>query len=409
MDKEVKRERAIRLMEAYLENNLTTAEYAELWEILSGHFEDEHFRSVLTAFWENTAFNQVVIPPEVWDKNFLLLKEQLENKNTLQRQKTIVRRLYRFKWAAAVLLLVSTGFTLFFILNRKQPASIAADKKIPPAQLSETVSIKDKAFLTLADGTHILLDSTTTGTIAKQGKTRVIKQNVQELVYQPEGNNTNQLMYNTLTTARGGTYKLTLADGTKVWLNAASSIKFPASFNGKDRRVAISGEVYFEVAKDPSRRFKVSVVPKPTAGEMEIEVTGTRFNINSYSNENAVRTALLEGSVRLNTVSNTRVLKPGQQASYFTTGEVNVANKTDIEETVAWKDGNFQFDNTDISYVMRQLERWYDINVSYTGNINKHFSGTIPRSTSLLKVLDILQRTGEVKFEVEGNKITVSP
>jgi transmembrane sensor len=258
-------------------------------------------------------------------------------------------------------------------------------------------------MLTLADGSQIMLDSAANGVLAQQGNTNIVKQQDGQLSYNSKGIPEAAIAYNTLTTPPGGQYKLTLPDGSKVWLNAASSIKYPTAFIGNTRQVETTGEVYFEIAKDASKPFKV------LQNEMEVEVLGTHFNINGYIDEAVFRTTLLEGSIKITTPKGNDILKPGQQAQVQKTGVVKIINDADLEETMAWKDGNFYFENSDIYTVMRQIARWYDVDVTYKGTVSKHFLGTISRNVNLSQVLSMLQQTGEVKFKIEGRKVIVMP
>ena len=214
---------------------------------------------------------------------------------------------------------------------------------------------------------------------------------------------TPETLYNTISTPNGGDYQLVLADGSKVWLNAASSLRFPANFVGRERKVELTGEAYFEVAKNPAMPFKVKL------NGMEVEVLGTHFNINSYADESAIRTTLLEGSIKINRPHASSLLKPGQQAMMDKNGQISVINDADLDEAVAWKDGKFQFDRADIHNVMRQLARWYNIDVEYKGTVASHFGGTISRDVNLSKVLGMLHLTGEVKFQVQDKKVIVMP
>jgi transmembrane sensor len=223
------------------------------------------------------------------------------------------------------------------------------------------------------------------------------------LSYNTLKNKSSEVVYNTISTPRGGQYQLMLADGSKVWLNAASSLRFPASFVGKERKVELLGEAYFEVAKNAKMPFKVKV------NGMEVEVLGTHFNINSYENESTIRTTLLEGSVKINKNNSSSLLKPGQQAQMNKAGEIKIINDADVEEAIAWKEGKFQFDRADIHDIMRQLTRWYDVDVEYKGTVSSHFGGTISRDVNLSQVLNMLHLTGEVKFQVEDRKVVVMP
>jgi transmembrane sensor len=306
--------------------------------------------------------------------------------------------------AAAVVLLVFISSAIYFLgnTNRRNNTDITKNNKLLEHK-NDRLPGGDKALLTLADGSQIALDSAGNGILAQQGNTKITKNQDGQLIYTSTGPGTNEIAYNTLETPRGGQFKITLPDGSKVWLNAASSLKYPAAFIGNERKVEITGEAYFEIAKDVSKPFKVQL------NQMEVEVLGTHFNINGYADEDVVRTTLLEGSVKINTKDRNNFLKPGQQAQLQKTGRIKLINDTDLEETMAWKDGNFQFENSDINTVMRQITRWYDVDIEYKGRVTKHFIGTISRNVNLSQVLTMLQQTGEVKFIIEGKKVVVMP
>jgi ferric-dicitrate binding protein FerR (iron transport regulator) len=196
-------------------------------------------------------------------------------------------------------------------------------------------------------------------------------------------------------------YQLILPDRTKVWLNSASTITYPTAFNSKQRNVSITGEAYFEVAKDKERPFHVAV------NDMNIEVLGTHFNINSYANETDVKTTLLEGSIKLTTGNYNTVLKPGEQAQLGKNGRVNILQSEDMEQVMAWKKGYFNFKNAELPMVMRQLERWYDIDVHYEGEISqRHFQGELPRSMTLQEVLIVLQEV-KIKYKINGKMLII--
>jgi ferric-dicitrate binding protein FerR (iron transport regulator) len=259
-----------------------------------------------------------------------------------------------------------------------------------------------KAMLTLADGTVVPLDSASTGTLAKQGNTQVLNANG-HLSYKAQGN-TAEVMYNKVMTPHGGQYQLTLADGSHVWLNAASSIRFPTAFTGKERLVEVTGEVYFEIAKQASQPFSVRV------NDIDVKVLGTSFNIMAYSDEQAVKTTLVEGAVQLTHNGQSSVLKPGLQASLSAQDKQFVITPADMEQTLAWKEGKFRFRNTNIKTIMRQLSRWYDMDVSYQGDVSDiDLTGVISRREDADKLLKALETTQRVHFEVKGNKITVIP
>ncbi len=267
----------------------------------------------------------------------------------------------------------------------------------------------NKAVLTLANGRQIILNNARNGSLAAQGNTDFIKKGEGRLVYNAKANTdkaTAELAYNTISTPRGGQYQVVLPDGSHVWLNAASSIRFPAAFTGKDREVAITGEAYFEVAHNKVKPFRVSV------NGQTVEVLGTHFNINAYTDEPSMKTTLLEGRVRITKDNRVAMLKPGEQATIAGAGNFKIET-VNTEEAVAWKDGLFQFKDATLLIVMRQLSRWYDVRVEYEGNMPKTvFSGKLHRNVNASQVLEILKYFN-VNFRIEGTgvqkKIIVTP
>jgi ferric-dicitrate binding protein FerR (iron transport regulator) len=219
-----------------------------------------------------------------------------------------------------------------------------------------------------------------------------------------ESSGTAKESFHTLVTPRGGQYQLLLPDGSKVWLNAASSVRFPTSFSGKERHVELTGEAYFEIAKDASRPFRVDA-----PGGMQVEVLGTHFNIMSYTDENAINTTLLEGSVKVREGSVSSLLRPGEQASLNKASDGISVSNADVDETIAWKNGLFRFEGATIEAVMKQIARWYDVEVIYKGSVSKHFRGMISRSVDISQVIKMLELTSEVHFKIDGKTITVMP
>ena len=323
----------------------------------------------------------------------ILTKEQIW-KNILKRtreQKVVPllkRKVIRLAAAAIVIGMLAGTYLLF---QDKKEVKVIAERKadINPGSY--------KARLTLADGRTITLDSAGTGELAKEGTTAIVNKSGQ-LVYR-SGEKQHEVLYNTLNTARGEAYSIVLADGTKVWLNSGSSIKFPVTFNDNERKVEITGELYFEVAKNAGRPFKVNI-----AGKGEVEVLGTHFNVSAYEDETAIKTTLLEGLVRVN---NSVILKPGQQV--IAAGAITVDSNVDIEKIVAWKENVFLFSADNIQTVMKQIERWYDVEIEFKGEVSdRHFTGIISRNNKVSEVLKMLQGTGKIQFEITGKKIIVS-
>jgi ferric-dicitrate binding protein FerR (iron transport regulator) len=274
-------------------------------------------------------------------------------------------------------------------------------KKISVHNFKNDVSPgNNKAILTLADGSSIILDDARDGAITQQGGTKVIKIGG-KLAYHTTGNS-SEIEYNTITTPRGGQYQVELPDGSRVWINAASSLRFPTAFTGNERRVEINGEAYFEVAKNKSMPFIVKV------NDAKVEVLGTHFNINAYDDEGIMTTTLLEGSVKFVSSDKISILKPGQQSQLSKDGQVKLINDVDIDKVMAWKNGLFVFDNSDLETVMRQLSRWYDIDVVFrTRNVATSFVGEIPRTSKLSDILKVFELASKLQFEIAGKKVIV--
>lgn len=301
----------------------------------------------------------------------------------------------RMAAAAAVLVLISAGIYGWRQMGSKEPAPvIARQNDVPPGS--------NKAMLHLADGTVVTLDSAG-NQVFRQGGTTINQQNGQ-LRYNANDPNATTVSFNTLATPRGGQYSVTLPDGSKVWLNSASSLRFPTAFAGSERRVELTGEAYFEVAKNAKQPFKVTLEDKTT-----IEVLGTHFNVNAYKDEPAISTTLLEGAVRLTNGKERITIKPGERAQLKEGGTKFVIDRPDVDRVIAWKNGFFQFNGDNITLIMKQLSRWYDIEPVYAGNMNmKDYSGYISRNSNISEVLKMLELTNEIKFKVEGRKVTVS-
>lgn len=319
--------------------------------------------------------------------------------------------IYRRNWfrAAAVVLIVVLGAAFYYWrqpLSDQQLAEKAPDAPLP----IQVVPGGNKALLTLADGSTIILDSASNGLLGTQGNIKIQKLENGLLAYEVNGKTITEndaAFYNTISTPRGGQYKVTLSDGTTVWLNAASSIRFPVVFTGAQRLVEVTGETYFEVAKNASKPFKVKTV------NQEVEVLGTHFNINAYEDEATIKTTLLEGKVKVMVPGNAatqsaRFLKPGQQSGISKSGQINIINNADTEEAVAWVKGRFQFENTDLRSMLRQFARWYDVEVEYRGPVDLYFTGQLTRNEQVTKVFKQLELTGEVHFRMEGRKVIVT-
>lgn len=319
-------------------------------------------------------------------------------------KKTFIRNWQR---AAAVIFFVLAGAILWWISGNHEN-----NEKEPVAAVQHSIDVspgKNGAILKLADGREVVLDSLADGVVATQLGTKVELKNGQ-LVYDAGKKNPGEILYNTMTTPKGRQFQLVLPDGTRVWLNAASSITYPASFTGNSRRVKVSGEAYFEVTKMKDMPFHVTINDRA-----EVEVLGTHFNINSYEDEQDIKATLLEGSIRTSVVGSGKkteyvTLKPGQQAEITDNKKIKLNESVNTDHVMAWKNGLFNFENASLEEVMRQLSRWYNIEVVYEREIPRMvFGGEMSRNVSLAGLLNGLERAG-VHFRIEkGERLIVMP
>lgn len=308
--------------------------------------------------------------------------------------------------AAAVLVLAAASF--FWFINRKHGNDAVVKEKtekIDTVIPNDAAPGKTKASLTLANGKTVVLDSTVMGEVAQQGGTEVLNTKG-TLMYQRSNEEPSDVLFNTLSTKNAETYSVVLADGTKAWLNTGAMIRYPVTFTGSERKVEISGEVYFEVAHDKSKPFIVHTTGKQGEG-MDVQVLGTHFNIRAYHDEVEIKTTLLEGAVKVKQVNKETLLQPGQQAQ-VSNGKTKVIRDVNVDAVIAWKNGWFNFNNADITEVGRELSKWYNIEVVYAGaKPIQRFVGDIPRNLMLSEVIDMLEKTGSVRFRIEGKKLIV--
>lgn len=312
-----------------------------------------------------------------------------------------VHHLHRWGWAAAVILLIAAGA---WLINRQSPSRSNANMAATsPLDVDPGTH---GAVLTLADGSQMVLDSAGNGVITRQNGTSVILKN-DGLQYAPEEAGAEDMKYNTITTSRGRQFKVILPDGTKVWINAASTLRFPVAFNGESRVVELSGEAYFEVAKNALQPFRVQV-----PGRIDLDVLGTAFNVHAYGNEQKSFTTLVEGAVRVSLPGKSGsavVLKPGDQLQAGSNA-MELVNNANVDKAIAWKNGLFNFEGVGLREMMRQLERWYNLEVVYEGNVpDVLFFGEMSRKLKLSDVLSGLERN-DVHFRLEeGRRLIVMP
>jgi ferric-dicitrate binding protein FerR (iron transport regulator) len=310
------------------------------------------------------------------------------------------RRIWRhYVVAASVVALFGLGvwsYTKYFSVAKTNTLSVLASDFKNDVKPGGT-----KAVLTLSDGSTVVLDSTGSGTVAQQGSAKIVRLDKGRLAYKTVNENSGEITYNTLTTPAAGQFSVTLPDGSKVWLNNASSLRYPVAFTGKTREVELKGEAYFEIARNAAQPFKVKV------GAMLVDVLGTTFNIAAYGDESHIRTTLLTGGVRVSEGAANTLLKPGEQVRVSPEGKFSAPQEVDADGVIAWKNGLFHFERADIHTVMRMLARWYDVEVQYEGPATSRlFGGDIERKLNLSEVLEILQKN-QVHFTIEGKKITV--
>lgn len=370
--------------------------------------QDPQYIQLLARKWqENSITNEKCAIFEKWyneTENLLEITsdesrtemEQRIYKQILHRAGIRPRRVIAYRYvAAAASLLFMLSFGVYFLFFNK-----LSENRVPVAG-STIIPGSNKAILRLADGRAILLDDAANGKLALQGNTIVSKDADGQLRYaQGDYHENATYTWNTLETPFGGQYQLLLADGTKVWLNAGSSITYPTVFDHKERKVEIRGEVYFEVSHHADWPFKVS-----SPGQT-VEVLGTQFNVNAYDNEDKTRTTLLQGAVQVLTAHAKTRLSPGQQAVYA--GNKLITSIVDTDEAIAWKQGYFRFNDERIESIMRKLARWYNVEVKFEGKVTKEsFSGKISRQKSIQQTLAMLENTGTLHFKIEGRRVTV--
>ncbi|MGE7776269.1 FecR family protein [Chitinophaga sp. NPDC101104] len=373
------------LLERWMSGQASEAEKEAFFELLDRQGADAlapHLRDA----WE-----QLRPGPVMTDET----KDAIADRILHRPQSAPVWRLGWWYAAAAMLALAIAIPFGYQYWKAKQPAGVAVNGP------HDVAPGKEGAILTLAGGRQIILDSLGNGLVASQQGTRITLQNG-SLAY--DAADASEITFNTMTTPRGRKFQLVLPDGTKVWLNAASSLRFPTAFSGAERRVEMTGEAYFEVAKDAKHPFFVSI-----GDGTDVQALGTAFNIHAYEDEPHIQATLLEGSVRVRNATGSRVLVPGQQARIVQGGAMTVL-QPDLEQVTAWKSGVFLFQGAPLRDVMRQLARWYDIDVIYEGNVpDQIFEGELPQSLQLSQVTRILTKVN-IKFRIEeGKRLIVLP
>lgn len=364
------------LLDAHLSGKLDAGMREELASLLESPGGEEQFSAAFDEQMKNRIFETDDELEDVYTRLSRSLSE------SIRAEKNRIHFLRRWGWAAASILIILAAGVYFWPTSQK------------PAAVADIAPGTNKAILTLADGSAIPLDSA--GSLVIQQGVTTVQQHGGQLQYDVQGSS-SAIGFNKLSTPHGGQFQLTLPDGSKVWLNAASSLRYPTVFPGHERIVEVSGEAYFEVVNDASKPFRVKV-----NGMQEVEVLGTSFNVNAYTDEKAMYTTLLEGRVRVAGVT----LLPGQQAQVTATGTKVVV--ADMAKAMAWKNGFFNFEDQRLEEVMRQLIRWYDIEVVYPHGVpDVQFFGRMSRGQSLANVLRLLE-VSDIRFRLEeGRRLIV--
>ncbi|MCD0488185.1 DUF4974 domain-containing protein [Pedobacter sp. MC2016-14] len=397
------KKRLIYLLEAYTSHNIGADELEELTEYISNSSSmDAELTELMRQFWAAMPEDaEMEVPGEA-------VFENISKHPRFLKPEAKVITFYKWnnllKYAAVLVLLLSAALLVYRPHFGSSAESTRYVKTVIPSK--EIKPGVKKAVLTLSDGSEVILQDAGKGTLAHQGNAR-LEQNNGQLLYKDHsaaGHDLQLSMQNKITTPKGGEYQLVLSDGTAIWLNTGSSISYPVAFAGTERRVKITGEVYFEVAKNAKMPFIVE------ANGTEVKVLGTHFNVSAYADDREVRTTLVEGSVKVSKNGQQALLKPDQEARAINgTNRISVQN-VDATEALAWKNGTFLFNNEDIKTVMKVVSRWYDIDVTYKGDLaNKTFGGTISRFESFEKLLKTLELTGAIHFKIEGRRVIVMP
>jgi len=360
-----------------------------LEKYLSGNCSEQEAALVESWYLQIPSAGKMPAPFEIEES-----KKVVFSQLSVQRS---YKKIIRFRLAAAAASIILCLSASLYFYNKQNVRPLIASTH----QLKNVLPGRNRAILTLASGRVVDLDQVKTGEelhengiIIRKNKNGMLEYTIQEA-----GENSNGT--NTISTPRGGSYQVILPDGTRAWLNAATTLKYPYAFSKNERVVELNGEAYFEVTKDAKRPFKVN-----TASQ-SVEVLGTHFNINAYQDERATKTTLLEGSIRLKNKEHVLMMHPGEQVSTID-NSFKLNPDVDVEQEIAWKNNVFSFNGADLKAVMRQISRWYDLDVVFQGKINTEaYYGEIPRSSNLEEVFKILE-LNHIHTQVNGKVLTIS-
>jgi len=372
-------------------------ELAEKW--LNGTITDVE-KEEFNQWYNRTGDDTIISIPQSFARNKEELKERIFQHLPIKQKARLISLNAKKSWLAVASLILVIGLSFVFWQSLQRGTESIKSEVI--ARNEPTIHAGgNMALLTLSDGTVIVLDTLQKGVISQETASHVVKLEDGQVQYRPSSTTSADISFNTLNTPVGGQYSVVLSDGTRVWLNSSSSLRFPTSFIGKERVVELKGEGYFEVAKNTSMPFKVKI------GETEVDVLGTHFNVMAYDDETEIQTTLLEGAVRVREKGQQVAIIPGQQVSSDKQGVLRVRKSVNTELIVAWKNGLFQFEKTELSSILRQIGRWYNVKITNPDGVKGHFSGTISKTASIEKVLRSLELTGAVHFTIKGREVFV--
>ncbi|TDX00811.1 FecR family protein [Dinghuibacter silviterrae] len=384
------------LLEQYMLGRLTESESEALLEQTSQENEAAML-AVLQEYLETESAGAIPVDPAV-------LAQLVQRIVSVDKGLVPIRRKRRhWVWVAAAACLLGAGVFAWYTWTPKPPAIEVAQPQAQRFKNDVAAPAGSRAVLTLGSGQKVVLDSLSTGTFGKQGAASLVKTGSGKLAYNALDKTPAEIVYNTLTTGRGGQTSVVLADGTKVWLDASSSLRYPTAFGAGPRRVELTGQAYFEVGKKAGSPFCVEV------GGMEVKALGTDFNVKAFTDESVQVVTLLGGKVLVSRDNVTTDLSPGQQARVSDHGGISRTDQADIEEVMAWKNGYFVFHGVDMQSLLREAARWYDVDVENRRKDNPKFYGEVSRSTPLSDLLKAMELSGRVTFGIEGKKIIVLP
>lgn len=384
------------LLEVYSSRRATPSEEEELFEWVKKGNErpiKKHIEKLVT----DHNFNQLV-PSVEWDRMYERIMEEKDSRDV---QPTLRKRTW-VRWAAAAVVISLLGSLYYYNAEDKESQKIVVLQQPTTNGIAPPNSVN--AVLTLSNGQKIILDSAGNGVLAMQGTVNVVKLANGQLAYKGSSDN---IEYNTLSNPRGSRVtSLILADGTKVWLNAASTLKYPTAFAGNERKVEVTGEAYFEVSHNAAMPFIVN------KGETSVQVLGTHFNVNAYDDETSLNITLLEGSVKVIKGNEKVLISPGEQAEVsnnITASKPIKIHSADVDQVMAWKNGLFSYKGASIETIMRQVSRWYNVDVVFEKPVTEKFYAQVSRNTDVSNLLKMLEATKAVHFRIEGKVITVRP